>query len=146
MASHCCDHLPPPLFPFWTSCATQKDKVLTSCHHHGLLEATVVFQLEFFHDGQEISGWFVVRRSSIAPKKTKTKTFTFIKFHKTVTKKCLDRKTCKKECSSLRMLKFGFRNHKTLWDHRKQRFFICNKRCSCSVLHNPVTFQTYVVY
>jgi len=41
MASHSCDHLPPPLFPLWTACATQKDEFLTLCHHHRLLEATL---------------------------------------------------------------------------------------------------------
>ena len=80
MASHSRDHLPRPLFPLWTSCATQKDEFLTSRHHRKLLEATLVLQLEFFQDELEISGWFVVRRSSFAPKKKKPKNLNFIKF------------------------------------------------------------------
>jgi len=34
---------------------------LTLCHHHRLFEATSA-SVKFFQDGQEISGWFVVRR------------------------------------------------------------------------------------
>ena len=43
-------------------------------------------------------------------------------FTKLSQRKCLDRKTCRKECSCHRMLKFGFWDHKTLWHHRKQCF------------------------
>jgi len=43
------------------------------CHHNRLLEATLVLQLKFFQDGQEILGWFVVRHSSFAPKEKKAK-------------------------------------------------------------------------
>jgi len=43
------------------------------------------------------------------------------------------------------MLKFGFRNHKTLRYHRKQCFFLCGKSFSCSV-HIHVTLQTHLVH
>ena len=98
MASHSCDDLPPSLFPLWTYWATQKDKFLTSCHHHRLLEATLVLQREFFLNGQEISNWFVVRRSTFAPKKSQ-KFLILSNFQKRSLRKCLDRKTCKKEFS-----------------------------------------------
>ena len=80
MASHSCDHLPPPLFPLWTSCATQKHEFLTSCHYHKLLEATFVLQLEFLQNGQEISNYFVARRASFTSKKKKPKILNFITF------------------------------------------------------------------
>ena len=148
MASHSCDHLLPPLFPLWTSCATQKDEFLTSCHHHKLHQATLVLQLEFLQDGQEISGWFVIRRSSFAPKKKKSQKFLFfIKSSQNDHREsALTEKTCKRECSCCRMLKFGFRNHKTLWHHRKQCFFFSAiKVVSCRV-RSPVIFQTHLVF
>ena len=40
----------------------------------------LMFQLEFFQDGQEISVWIVVRRISFAPEKKKSKMLNFIKF------------------------------------------------------------------
>ena len=88
LASHPCDHLPPLLFPLWTSCATQKDEFLTSCYHHRLPEVTLVLQLEFFQDRQEISGRFVVSTLIIhTKKKKKTKFLILSNFHKTVTTK-----------------------------------------------------------
>jgi len=50
------------------------------CHHHRFLKATLVLQLEFFQDRQEISGLFVVLHSSFALKKKKPKSLNFIKF------------------------------------------------------------------
>jgi len=82
---------------------------LTLCHHHRLLEATLVLQLEFFQDGQEFSGWFVVRRSFLAPKKKKPKLINFIKFSQNGHKESALTEKRAKKCNCHRMLKFGFR-------------------------------------
>ena len=153
MASHSCDHLAPPLFPLWTSCATQKDEFLTSFHHHTFW-SNFSASVEVFSKTDkkcQVDSLFDAHPSH--QRKKKPKILNFIKFSQhgrkesALTEKRANKNAVVTECWNLVLETIRHSDiieSNALGHLKKQCFFLCNKSCSCSV-HSPVTFRTHLV-